>query len=194
MKIMKPVGEEKRVYSGEIIDVINQDHSDGNITVTFEKAVRSPGVRLFIINKENKILLTREYRNELDEYDFRLPGGKVFDTKLERDEADDSKIEDYAGKAAKIECEEETGLIANELTLFGTSHAGGTVEWDLYYFLVESFSISEDGQKLGTGEDITTSWYTMKELIELCNNGNVREDRSLGMIFKFLLERGELKY
>ena len=194
MKIMKPVWEEKRVYSGQIIDVINQDYSDGNITVTFEKAVRAPGVRLFIINKENKILLTREYRNELDEFDYRFPGGKVFDTKAERDAADYSKIVEYSEKAAKIECEEETGLIANSLELLWVSHAWATVKWDLYYFLVEDFSVSEDGQKLWTWEVITTDWYTMKELIELCKNGSIKEDRSLWMIFKFLLGKGELKH
>jgi len=30
-----------------------------------------------------KILLSREYRSELDRYDYRLPGGKVFDTLAE---------------------------------------------------------------------------------------------------------------
>lgn len=63
-----------------------------------------------------------------------------------------------------------------------------------YYFLVEDFSVSEDGQKLWTWEVITTDWYTMKELIELCKNGSIKEDRSLWMIFKFLLDRGELKH
>ena len=192
MKIMKPVWEEKKVYSGEIIDVINQDHSDWNITVTFEKAVRAPWVRLLIINKKNEILLTKEYRNEIDDFDYRLPWWKVFDTKSDRDNADYSQIEKYAQKAAKIECEEETGLIANSLKLLWISHAWTTIKWDLYYYLVEDFSVSKYGQNLWSWEDITTNWYSMKQLVEMSKNGSIKEDRSLGMIFKFLLEKNLL--
>ncbi len=43
----------------------------------FETAVRSPGVRLIIV-KDNQMLITKEFRGELDDYDYRLPGGKVF--------------------------------------------------------------------------------------------------------------------
>jgi hypothetical protein len=37
-------------------------------------------VRIIIQNEEKKILLTKEFRYELDAYDWRLPGGKVVDT------------------------------------------------------------------------------------------------------------------
>lgn len=47
---------------------------------TFEKARRAPGTRLIIPVGEDSILLTKEYRQEVDGYDFRLPGGKVFDS------------------------------------------------------------------------------------------------------------------
>ena len=40
---------------------------------------RPPGVRLLIV-KEGNVLLTKEYRHEADGYDFRLPGGKVFES------------------------------------------------------------------------------------------------------------------
>lgn len=62
-------------YRGRIIEVVEEKYG----TRTFEIARRSPGVRALIV-RDGKILLSREYRTEVDEYDFRLPGGKVFDT------------------------------------------------------------------------------------------------------------------
>jgi len=193
MKKLKPIWEEKVVYSGRNFEVIQQEYQVWEKVKLFEIAKRAPWVRLFIVDsKENKILLSKEYRTELEEFDYRLPWWKVFDTPEQRQEADYSQIEKYAEKAALFECEEETGLIVKNLQLFWISHAWATVKWDLYYFLVDDFSVSEGGQKLWTWEVITTDWYSMKELIELCKNGNIKEDRSLWMIFKFLLERGEL--
>jgi len=51
----------------------------GDKEVVFETARRAPGVRLIIV-RDGQMLITREFRNELDDYDYRLPGGKVFDT------------------------------------------------------------------------------------------------------------------
>jgi len=48
-------------------------------TWTLEFARRSPGTRL-IIEKGDKIILSREFRHELGSYDYRLPGGKVYDS------------------------------------------------------------------------------------------------------------------
>lgn len=193
MKKLQPSWEEKIVYSGKIFDVVQQKYCAWDKIKLFERAKRAPWVRLIILNtKENKILLSKEYRTELGNFDYRLPGGKVFDTPEQREEADYSKIEKYAEKAAIFECREETGLIPNTAELFGISKAGATVEWTLYYFIIKDFTINKNGQELETGEVITTHWYSMSQLIELCKNGSIQEDRSLGMIFKFLLETGEL--
>lgn len=42
----------------------------------WERVVRAPGVRIILDDQNSgKILLTREFRHELDGYDYRLPGG-----------------------------------------------------------------------------------------------------------------------
>ena len=62
---MYTILSEQSVFSGRIFDIVYQqvDIGVGHIK-TFEKAVRSPGTRLIIIDENNKILLTREYRIE----------------------------------------------------------------------------------------------------------------------------------
>jgi 8-oxo-dGTP pyrophosphatase MutT (NUDIX family) len=74
--------------------------------LVFEIARRSPGVRLIICDKD-KILLSKEFRKELKGYDYRLPGGKVFDT-LKEYNKNKKNIKKYTLVAAKNECEEET--------------------------------------------------------------------------------------
>jgi len=63
-------------------------------------------VRLIICDGD-KILLTKEYRSEVDTVDYRLPGGKVFDTLIEYNKHK-SDIENHALIAVQRECEEET--------------------------------------------------------------------------------------
>ena len=52
---------------------------------TFELARRAPGVRVIIPDHRaaGKVLLTKEFRRELNGGTSRLPGGKVFDTLAE---------------------------------------------------------------------------------------------------------------
>lgn len=59
----------------------------GDRQKVFEFARRSPGTRLIILNDKHEILITKEYRSELEKFDYRLPGGKVFDTLVEYNDA-----------------------------------------------------------------------------------------------------------
>lgn len=184
-----PVWEERVMYSGPIIEVINQDFQTWDKLKTFEIARRSPWVRLIIEWDDKKILLTKEYRHECDSWDYRLPGWKVYDTKQERADAETSNILIDAENAAKKECKEETWLIANSIEHFCTSHAWATVEWDLHYFIINDFSISELWQELESWESITVGWYTLDEVKQLVKDSMIKEDRSLGVLFKYSLNK-----
>ena len=78
-----------------------------------------------IILQEDKILLTKERRSEYNGYDYRLPGGKVFDTLIEYNEklAHHKDLLMHAEQAARRECVQETGLLPSSLTHFATSKA-----------------------------------------------------------------------
>ena len=103
----------------------------------FERARRPPGVRV-IITRDEKILLSREYRREQEKYDYRLPGGKVIDTlSLWRGFTGD--IQEEAKNAAIRESREEVGIDIKNPSLFHTSHCGSNIEWDLYYFVATEF-------------------------------------------------------
>ncbi len=166
------------LYQGKIIEVIQ----DGKR----EFARRSPGTRLLIV-KDNQILLTKEYREELKDFDYRLPGGKVFDTLTEYNQFIESgnDILIIAQEAAIKEAREEVGIEAIDIKYIWTSVCGATIVWDLYYFLVSQFTELES-QTLEEGENINPVWFTYEETKQLALSEKMQEDRSVAVLLRFL--------
>jgi 8-oxo-dGTP pyrophosphatase MutT (NUDIX family) len=190
MKKLQKDGPEEIVYKGQIFEVVKQPMRAGDKKEVFEIARRSPGVRLLVI-KDNKMLISHEFRTELNDYDYRLPGGKVFDTLEEYHGNSIKNILYFSIEAAERECREETGLLVKNIKHFSTAHSGSTIVWDLFYFIIDDFEESENGQELEAGEVIHTEWKTFDQVKELCKDGHIREDRSVGVLFKFFLQYGE---
>lgn len=184
---MKPIGDEKIVYQGKIIEVVQQLFQAGNDVKTFETARRSPGTRLIIVSPEKKILITKEFRVEANGYDYRLPGGKVFDSLNEYNDclAAKNSILTAAEIAAKKEAREEVGIEPELIQHVATSRCGATVEWDLYYFLVDQYK-TLSSQHLESGEDITVEWLNFEEVTKLCLSGKMQEDRSVAVLLRWL--------
>lgn len=180
---------EQVVYEGKTFEIVRKTMRGKGKTVTVEMARRSPGVRLIIV-RDNKILLTKEYRYELNGYDYRLPGGKVFDSLKEYQEAlkGNKDISQCAKDAAKQECEEETGLIAKGVKHMHTSVVGLTIQWDLLYFVVDDFT--QGRQKPEDAEIIHPEWKTFGEARQLCLEGKMSEDRSVAVLLRFLEQKG----
>ena len=101
---------EELVAKGKIFELVQMQQDDGRV---FEKARRAPGVRIIICDKANgTILLTKEFRHELGEWDYRLPGGKVFDSldDFEAHRNSGNDITDAAKTQAKNEAQQEAGV------------------------------------------------------------------------------------
>lgn len=173
-------------YKGRIVEVVETEKQlpNSKSKKMFEFARRSPGVRAIIINN-NKILLSKEYRYELNDYDYRLPGGKVFDRLEDYSECNKQDILKYATNAVKKECFEEVGLKVKSPKLLHISKAGATIVWDLYYFLITDFKQEE--QHLEDGEIIDFNFYTFEEIKNLILNNKMSEDRSVGVLLKYIL-------
>ncbi|MFH0906562.1 MAG: NUDIX domain-containing protein [archaeon] len=185
-------GEIEVAFRGKICKVIYQDIEiiDGNKVSRFksEKVIRSPGTRLIIVNNKNQILLTKEYRHEIEDWDYRLPGGKVFDKLEDFESCSEDKILESAKIAAKKELEQETGLTSNLINFYYLSKmAASTIFFDLYYFEVNNPIALNVGQELELGEHISIDWYTFDKVKEMCLNRKISEDRSVGVLFRYIL-------
>lgn len=186
MSKLKPKGKQRLVYQGRIVAIEEQDMTGGGKEITFEKAVRAPGVRL-LVARDNEVLLTKEFRYNLHDYDYRLAGGKVFN-KLEdylKAREDIDAINKAIEQAVITEAREELGVNVTEQEHFYTSKAGATIEWDLHYVIVSSFKELNE-QTLEHGEDIEPLWVSIEEAREMCLNGDIGEERSAMTLFRYL--------
>lgn len=176
---------EKITYQGKIVEVVEKEVIVGEKTKTFEFARRSPGVRLMIV-KEGQVYLSKEFRHEMNGYDYRVPGGKVFDSLDEYINALKDNVDMLeAAKAAAIkEAREEMGIIANNVELFHKSICGAIMQWDLYYFIITEFEQAE--QNLEDGEDIEIVPASIDETKEMCLSGKISEERSALTLLRYL--------
>lgn len=175
------------VFQGKIFVLEQYPQADGRV---FEVARRAPGVRLIIADKKSKkLLLTKEYRRELEAWDYRLPGGKVFDTLQEYEQflAAGQDMLVAAQAKAQEEAGEEAGIDAKELKLFKKSTLGTTVEWDLYIFEATAWQPHKAGQHLGAGERIESdSWFDYAATKDMILNGHMQEDRVALILLQWL--------
>ncbi len=193
MSVPTKEGAERILYKGRMIEIVEQDMLIGEKTKTFEFARRAPGTRL-IIPKGDQLLLTREYRTEISDWDYRLAGGKVFDS-LDEYNAFLQTGEDVMPQAmiaAKKEAVEEMGIIVDSLSHIATSHCGATIEWDLFYFVVDGFHNDSDGQHLELGEHIEVVEVPLEQVKAMCLDGSIKEDRSVAVLLRYLHGKGEV--
>lgn len=176
------------VYQGKILEVVQQQIQTGEREITIEFARRAPGTRLIIPTPNGNLLMTKEYRRELNGWDYRLPGGKVFDRLTDYNQAlaaNEDMIK-LAETAAKKEALEEVGIDVEDLTHFATSKCGATVEWDLLYFVVNRYQERSSGQELEHGEVISVEELSLDEVKRLCLEGGMQEERSAAILLRYL--------
>jgi len=194
-----PNGEPTIVHKGRLGAMVAfpvlQDRGEGYIELMFEKFCRPPGTRIIAV-RDNEILLNKERRlelalsgenNEPSQFDWRLPGGKVFDTFEE--------YESFLGKevpakhiieGARRELQEEAHLDTDNLEIFDKSVCGSSVEWDLYYVVARDtteFHLEDHNE----GEEIEEHrWCTFEEIESMCRSGEINEGRSVAVLLKFI--------
>lgn len=142
-------------------------------TVLMEWVTRPAGVRVIARREDGHLLITDEYRHELDRRDFRLPGGKV--------EGDDTPLD-----AARAELREETAFEAGRWTHLGATQAFTMVRYPLHYFLAEQLTAVEapPAAGAGEGEDIAVCWFSLPEAARMALDGRIGEDLSALQILR----------
>ena len=85
------------------------------------------------------------------------------------------------------EAKEEVAILVKEKSFLHKSIAGASIVWDLFYYLVTSFEEIADGQQTESGEIIYPEWKSFDEVLSMCLNGSIQEDRSVAVILKYLL-------
>ena len=178
--------KEKIVFQGKIIEIVEETVKKNGKEIIYEKARRSPGVRIIIETPEGNFILNKEKRHELKSVDIRLPGGKVFDHLKDYNAFLDGEgdIVVKAQETARLEALQEAGIKILHIEYLTTSHCGATVDWDLFYFLVKDYE--KVGQQPEEDEEIENIEVSREELKNLALSGQIQEDRSVAVILKYL--------
>lgn len=180
------------VATGTIFELVQVEQLDGRV---FETARRAPGVRIIIADTDKKkILLTKEFRRELGGYDYRLPGGKVFDTLAEYSQFRETgaDMKQAVMNKARQESIEETGIVIDELDVTSKSTLGTTVEWDLFVTVTTKWHFAEDGQDLQVGEDIAADeWFDYEVAYKMALEGDMSEERVALLLMRWINEQKE---
>lgn len=193
-KAIVKVGPDQEVFRGKLLRIITRRVQLPNgIERLLEQAERPPGVRVIVVN-DSHILMTKEWRVEINGYDYRLPGGKVFDSLddyLSADVRYPRKMTTFARQAAQKELREETG-VSLQLKQFRKIHrsaCGATLLWDLYFFYASMPGKRPKLNAISTseGEETVPVWIPIREALELCVTGKVQEDRSVAALVKLIL-------
>ena len=178
----------KVVFQGQMIEILQEVVSSNGKEIILENGRRAPGVRLIIETPDKEFLITKEEMHKIG-WDYRLPGGKVFDSLIEYNnflalnKGKEGLLEE-AKKAAIKEGTEEVGIEPTEMELLHISKCGGSFEWDLYYFVVKKYK--EVGQHLEEHEKIEVKKFSRDELKELVFSNQMNEDRSVAVLLKYL--------
>lgn len=180
--------KEKIVYQGKMIEIVQEAVLSNGKEIIFEKGRRAPGVRLIIKTPDGEFLISKEERL-IGGLDYRLPGGRVFDSLIEynnflSNQKDVKGILKKAKEAVIREGMEEVGIKPLKMELFFISKCGGSFDWDLYYFIIKKYE--EVGQNLEEHEKIEIIKVSRDKLKELALSNEMKEDRSVAVILKYL--------
>ena len=169
------------IFNGKLGQVLQTD--------TKEYYRRPPGVRVIVDTLDGLIIQKekREYLNK--EWDYRLPGGKSFDSLIEWLYGYDEIEGGYRlHEAAYTELKQEIGIDASidRSNEYYVSVSSSSVEHDLHYFLVTEIE-AEGEPDLQHDEVIEKVKLTYREVYALLLDGSFSEDRTRAVLFQFLL-------
>lgn len=156
--------EDPVVFSGRNFVVHNRKVTlqDGSEEV-HEYVWRTDGTRIIAFNAAGRVLLTREFRHELDGHDWRIPGGKV----------DPGEVPE---SAAQREFREETGFVAERLHFLWATTPDSTVRYRRYFYLASGLTEVEPDREVG--ERLTVHWKHLSKAVEMALAGEILEEIS----------------
>lgn len=154
----------REVFRGRNFSVRQEEVRLPNGEVEVHEHVwRTDGTRIIARDDEGRVLLTREYRHELDDWDWRIPGGKI-------DEGEAPEA------AAAREFREEAGYEATELRYLWATTPDSTVRYRRYFFLATD--LAQVGAEREAGENLSVHWLPLDEACEKALAGEIREEIS----------------
>lgn len=161
----------KEIYNGKVFKITKDDVelSDGHKTI--REVVHHNGGVVIVAEKDNKILMVKQFRYPAQTVLYELPAGKL-----------DKTNEDNLS-AAKRELEEETGYIAQKWESLGFIWTSpGFCNEKLHLYKAENLSFK--GQNLDDGEILDFIEIDKDEVFNMVKTGLINDSKTIAALMR----------
>ena len=153
------------VFKGKIFDIKHDEIELSNGVKSFRDVILHPGGVVIVAEKEDKILLVKQYRYAISETIYELPAGKL--------EYGEDPFE-----AAKRELHEETGYQATDWESLGyINTTAGICNEKLYLFKAQIDNFI--GQKPDENEIIDYFEFDKNEVFDMIKSGKINDAKTI---------------
>ncbi|MDD3238131.1 MAG: NUDIX hydrolase [Candidatus Gastranaerophilales bacterium] len=159
------------IFKGKIITVVKDEVLISNGLLRDREVVKHNGGVVILAEKDDKILMVKQFRYPVGLTLWELPAGKL-----------DKKNEDILD-AAKRELEEETGHKAKNWQSLGFVHTSpGFSSEKLYLFFAKDLTQTE--QNLDEGEILKFEAIEKNKVFEMIKNGEITDAKTICAVMK----------
>lgn len=169
----------EHVHRGPVFAVEVMRFTDADGRAVQRDVVRHPGAVLVLpLIDDETFLMIQNYRIAPDETLWEFPAGKLESEEDPRD-------------AGARELEEETGYSADRITELGRFYTSPGFADELMHVYLAT-GLTEVGQRLDPGEQITTHRVPVDEAFDMATSGELRDGKSIAalLLYRDRMERG----
>lgn len=163
------------IYDGKIIKVRRDDAVLPNGKVCVREVVQHNGGSCVLFVKDGKVLLVKQFRYAYQEELWELPAGKL-------------NAGEGPEETARRELEEETGFVAEKLTLLNVIYPSpGYTDEKIYIYRAEA----ADGGAAHPDEDefLNSELVPLEKVAEMIRTGKIRDAKTIIGVQSYLIDR-----
>lgn len=170
-KLWEKTINSNEIYNGRVFKITCDDVELADGYKTKREVVHHSGGVVIAAEKDNKILMVKQFRYPTQEVLYELPAGKL-----------DKNNEDVLS-AAKRELEEETGFIANKWESLGYIWTSpGFCTEKLYLFKANDLKFK--GQHLDEGEILDSISIEKEKVFQMIKTGEINDSKTISAIMR----------
>lgn len=136
---------------------------------------------MFIVTKDEKIVMVRQYRYPINQTTYELAGGII-----EKGETPET--------AALREMQEETGYTSNEVEYLFTAAANPALMNNIAYFFLAKNAVKIASTNFDALEDIDVIHFSKEKFIQLLNENKMQHGVQLGAMYEAMIRLGWLHW
>jgi len=162
----------RKVFEGRVFTVLVESITLPKGHALDAEIVRHPGSVVIVpVNDANEIALVRQYRPAIGRHTWEIPAGSL-------------KPGEDPRAAARRECQEEIGMVAERLDPLGSFFpTPGYCNENMHFFRAAGLRAPREGDAEAhqdEDEDIETRWVALEELRAMIARGEVVDLKTVG--------------